>query len=104
MQQEHDDIVYRLQQHLEYKGFKDIHTFEEYRKHGVVGEIDLYVPLDKYVLLFEVKEHDSIRAFNKAVRQMHRAEYTLFQGKRVFEFYVHGYNGDYYIQWVKHHS
>ena len=76
---------------------------QEYKQYGhVVGEIDLYYKVGKYILLFEIKESDTCRNYNKADRQMKRASCVLFNNYRVFKFFAHNKEGGgYEIKWIK---
>lgn len=100
----HDQIVGRIAEDMIDRGYHSPEMFVEYKNKcgNVVGEIDLYFRKGKYVLLFEVKETDSIRHYNKAKKQMYRAEHHYFnKSDRIFKFYGYNYNGDYNIEWIK---
>jgi len=100
----HDGLVRLVEQELKNRGFTDIHKFEEYKRHSICGEIDIYAIKDDYVLLFEIKSNGAYKNEKKAIKQMNRAEKHYFsQDMRMFKFFVYGYgNGKAYnMVWEK---
>lgn len=59
---------------------------------------------DNYAIVVEVKGTDSVKNYNKAVKQLNRAEECCIylKNKRVFK--VYGYSnekGGYNLEWIK---
>lgn len=100
----HDQIVANIAEDMINRGYTDPQMFVEYKdRYGnVVGELDLYFRKGKYVLLFEVKQVDTIKHYCKAANQMKRAEQHYFnKSDRVFKFYGYNWNGDYALEWIR---
>jgi len=108
--EKHDNLVDKVEQELIKRGYKDIEKFVSYRRphdYNYLGEIDIYATRGRYVLLFEVKTHDTRDNKKHAYRQMDRAVKNYFKDwkhyNRVFTFYVHGdKNNDISYEWLKH--
>lgn len=100
----HDQLVEMIAADLECRGYVP-HKFVTYDMGHAQGEIDVYAMNEDYVLLFEVKQTDSCRHYNKASNQMKRAEENVFQGFRVFKFYgCDSGVGTYQLKWIKHEA
>lgn len=106
----HDDTIDKLINRLNPEEYHQISKNVEYYNPGcksVTGEIDAMafkLQFDKsYLLLFEVKSTDSIKHYNKAVRQLNRSEYHYKNFvNRIFKFYVTPTEGgELNIDWIK---
>lgn len=85
----HDGLVHKVEQELIKRKFNHLFTHVEYNKFPHCGEIDIYAEKDNYILLFEIKGRDCLQNYNKAVKQMTRAEQYFFDKQhRIFKFYV----------------
>lgn len=100
----HDSLVDLINDEMLSRGYTNIHRNVNYKQKRS-GEIDLYVQHNKYIYLFEMKSNYSIKSYNKAIDQLHRAEKYYFRnnGKkryRVFKFFVYDHK-DPKIKWIQ---
>ena len=85
----HEDIVDKVEKELQNRRFLRVYKHVDYVVGKCCGEIDVVAKRGGYVLLFEVKGYDSLRHYNRAVKQLRRAE-RMYNGARVFLIYAYG--------------
>ena len=97
-EKKHNNIVNLVEQLLIDKGYEDIQKFVKYD----FGEIDIYARKDKYILLFEVKSQCTCKSYNKARKQLDRAERLYFDDERIFKIFCYIEGKNVYFEWQKH--
>lgn len=86
----HEDLVSKVVKELKNRGYYAVYEHITYSDGKRCGEIDVFARKYNNYLVFEIKGYDSISHYNKAKKQLKRAERYCFNKGKCFLFYVSG--------------